>query len=194
MMNYVWSAFILIAIFFGIVSGNTSTVADSVLNAGESSIKLLLTLAGTISLWSGIMAVADSCGITKWLSTLFSPVLKFLFPQYKNNNKVMNYVSINITANLLGLGNAATPAGLKAVSAMYQGDNTANSSMATFIVMNTSSIQLIPTTIVALRISAGSTAPMEIITCIWISSVTALLVGITATKLFYFKKSNTKMR
>ena len=96
----------------------------------------------------------------------------------------MNYVSINITANLLGLGNAATPAGLKAVSAMYQGDNTANSSMATFIVMNTSSIQLIPTTIVALRISAGSTAPMEIITCIWISSVTALLVGITATKLF----------
>ncbi|MEE1153590.1 MAG: spore maturation protein A [Acutalibacteraceae bacterium] len=194
MMNYVWSAFILIAIFFGIVSGNTSTVADSVLNAGESSIKLLLTLAGTISLWSGIMAVADSCGITKWLSTLFSPVLKFLFPQYKNNNKVMNYVSINITANLLGLGNAATPAGLKAVSAMYQGDNTANSSMATFIVMNTSSIQLIPTTIVALRISAGSTAPMEIITCIWISSVTALLVGITATKLFYFKKSNIKMR
>lgn len=193
-MNYVWSAFILIAIFFGIVSGNTSTVADSVLNAGESSIKLLLTLAGTISLWSGIMAVADSCGITKWLSTLFSPVLKFLFPQYKNNNKVMNYVSINITANLLGLGNAATPAGLKAVSAMYQGDNTANSSMATFIVMNTSSIQLIPTTIVALRISAGSTAPMEIITCIWISSVTALLVGITATKLFYFKKSNIKMR
>lgn len=194
MMNYVWSAFILIAIFFGIVSGNTSTVADSVLNAGESSIKLLLTLAGTISLWSGIMAVADSCGITKWLNTLFSPVLKFLFPQYKNNNKVMNYVSINITANLLGLGNAATPAGLKAVSAMYQGDNTANSSMATFIVMNTSSIQLIPTTIVALRISAGSTAPMEIITCIWISSVTALLVGITATKLFYFKKSNIKMR
>ena len=194
MMNYVWSAFILIAIFFGIVSGNTSTVADSVLNAGESSIKLLLTLAGTISLWSGIMAVADSCGITKWLSTLFSPVLKFLFPQYKNNNKVMNYVSINITANLLGLGNAATPAVLKAVSAMYQGDNTANSSMATFIVMNTSSIQLIPTTIVALRISAGSTAPMEIITCIWISSVTALLVGITATKLFYFKKSNIKTR
>ena len=194
MMNYVWSAFILIAVFFGIVSGNTSTVADSVLNAGESSIKLLLTLAGTISLWSGIMAVADSCGITKWLSTLFSPVLKFLFPQYKNNNKVMNYVSINITANLLGLGNAATPAGLKAVSAMYQGDNTANSSMATFIVMNTSSIQLIPTTIVALRISAGSTAPMEIITCILISSVTALLVGITATKLFYFKKSNIKMR
>ena len=159
-----------------------------------TEIKLLLTLAGTISLWSGIMAVADSCGITKWLSTLFSPVLKFLFPQYKNNNKVMNYVSINITANLLGLGNAATPAGLKAVSAMYQGDNTANSSMATFIVMNTSSIQLIPTTIVALRISAGSTAPMEIITCIWISSVTALLVGITATKLFYFKKSNIKMR
>lgn len=194
MMNYVWSAFILIAIFFGIVSGNTSTVANSVLNAGESSIKLLLTLAGTISLWSGIMAVADSCGITKWLSTLFSPVLKFLFPEYKNNIKVMNYVSINITANLLGLGNASTPAGLKAVSAMYQGDNTANSSMATFIVMNTSSIQLIPTTIVALRISAGSTAPMEIITCIWISSVTALLVGITATKLFYFKKSNIKMR
>ncbi len=188
MMNYVWSVLILIAIIFGLFSGNTSAVANGVLNGGESAIQLLLTLAGTISIWSGIMAIADCCGVTKWLSILFSPILKLLFPQYKNDEKVMNAVSINITANLLGLGNAATPAGLRAISAMHQGNNKANSSMVTFIVMNTSSIQLIPTTIIALRVSAGSTAPMEIITCIWISSATALIVGITATKLLYTRR------
>ncbi|MEE0858939.1 MAG: spore maturation protein A [Acutalibacteraceae bacterium] len=184
MMNIIWSILLIIAIIFGILSGNGNEIADSVLNSGNSAIKLLLTLAGSMSIWSGIMAIADKCGITKALSILFSPILKFLFPDYKNNEKVMNAVSTNITANLIGIGNAATPAGLKAVAAMHNGESTANRSMSTFIVMNTSSIQIVPTTIAALRLSANSKAPMEIAPCIWISSLTALIVGITATKLF----------
>ncbi|MEF2919978.1 MAG: nucleoside recognition domain-containing protein [Acutalibacteraceae bacterium] len=185
MMNYVWSVLIITAIIYSLLTNNTTAIGNGIIESGKTSVELLLTLAGTISIWSGIMAVAENCGITKWLSFLFRPILNFLFPQHKNNEKIMNSVSVNITANLLGLGNAATPAGLKAVAAMYEGDKTANKSMATFVVMNTSSIQLIPTTIIALRVSAGSNAPMEIITCIWISSVVALFVGIMATKLIY---------
>lgn len=185
MMNYIWAILIIIAIVFSIITGKGSEIGNALLSCGEASIKLLLTLAGTISLWSGIMAIADKGGITKALSTLFSPVLKLLFSDYKNDSTVMDAVSTNITANLIGLGNAATPAGLKAISGMYNGENKINNSMATFIVMNTSSIQIIPTTIVALRLAKGSTAPMEIAPCIWISSICALLVGIASTKICY---------
>lgn len=183
MMNYVWAILILIAIVFAIATGKGSEIGSALLNSGETSINLLLTLAGTISLWSGIMSIAESCGITKGLNTLFSPILKLLFSDYKDDSKVMNAVSTNITANLIGLGNAATPAGLKAIASMYNGENKINNSMATFIVMNTSSIQIVPTTIVALRLAKGSNAPMEIAPCIWVSSVCALLVGIVSTKI-----------
>lgn len=189
MMNYIWAIFILISIIFAIFTGKGSEIGGALLSSGETSVSLLLTLAGTISLWSGIMAIADSSGITKGLSTLFSPILKLLFNDYKNDNKVMNAVSTNITANLIGLGNAATPAGLKAIANMYNGENQINNSMATFIVMNTSSIQIIPTTIAALRLSKGSAAPMEIAPCIWISSICALFVGIISTKICGIIKS-----
>lgn len=183
MMNYVWAILVLVAIIFAIATGKGSEIGSALLSSGETSVNLLLTLAGTISLWSGVMAIAESSGITKGLSTLFNPVLKLLFKDYKDDSKVMNAVSTNITANLIGLGNAATPAGLKAISGMYNGENKINNSMATFIVMNTSSIQIVPTTIVALRLAKGSNAPMEIAPCIWISSICALLVGIASTKI-----------
>lgn len=189
MMNYIWAIFILISIIFAVFTGKGSEIGGALLSSGEASISLLLTLAGTISLWSGIMAIADSSGITKGLSTLFNPILKLLFNDYKDNNKVMNAVSTNITANLIGLGNAATPAGLRAIANMYNGENKINNSMATFIVMNTSSIQIIPTTIVAIRLSKGSAAPMEIAPCIWISSICALFVGIISTKICGIIKS-----
>lgn len=182
-MNYVWAILILVAIIFAIATGKGSEIGSALLSSGETSVNLLLTLAGTISLWSGVMAIAESSGITKGLSTLFRPVLKLLFKDYKDDNRVMNAVSTNITANLIGLGNAATPAGLKAIASMYNGENKINNSMATFIVMNTSSIQIVPTTIVALRLAKGSNAPMEIAPCIWISSICALLVGIASTKI-----------
>lgn len=171
MMNYIWAVLVLVAVAFSVITGKGSEIGSALLSSGETAVNLLLTLAGTISMWSGIMAIADSSGITRGLSILFSPVLKLLFSDYKNDSKVMNAVSTNITANLIGLGNAATPAGLKAISSMYNGENKVNNSMATFIVMNTSSIQIVPTTIVALRLAKASTAPMEIAPCIWISSI-----------------------
>lgn len=184
MMNVVWSVLILMGIVYGILSGGGNTVASAIINGGEASIRLLLTLTGSMAVWSGIMSIAEHCGITKNLSVLFYPVLRFLFPDHKNDQKVMSAVSTNITANLIGIGNAATPAGLKAISAMNSGEKVANRSMTTFVVMNTASIQIVPTTIAALRLSANSRSPMEIAPCIWISSLVALVVGVTATKIF----------
>lgn len=184
MLSIIWSIFILTSIIYGFFSGNYGETANSVIEGGNSAIKLLLTLGASISVWSGIMNIADNCGITNYISILFSPILKFLFPEYKNDKKVMQAVSTNLTANLIGIGNAATPAGLKAIAEMNKGKNKTTNGMTTFIVMNTSSIQIIPTTIIALRISAGSNTPTDIIPCIWISSTTALIVGILATKVF----------
>ena len=183
MINYIWAVLMLVAIIFSIITGNGNEVGNAFLSSGKASVDLLLTLAGTISLWSGVMAIADKSGITYNLSVLFNPVLKFLFKDYKSDKKVMEAVSTNITANLIGLGNAATPAGLKAIASMYTGENKINNSMATFVVMNTSSIQIIPTTIAALRFAKGSNAPMEIAPCIWVSSICALAVGILSVKL-----------
>ncbi|MEE0264027.1 MAG: spore maturation protein A [Acutalibacteraceae bacterium] len=183
MMNYIWAVLMIIAITFAIITGNSNEVGNAFLSSGKASVDLLLTLAGTISLWSGVMAIAEKCGITHNLSVLFNPVLKLLFKDYKSDQKVMEAVSTNITANLIGLGNAATPAGLRAIASMHTGENKINNSMATFVVMNTSSIQIIPTTIAALRLAKGSNAPMEIAPCIWVSSACALAVGIFSVKL-----------
>ena len=124
------------------------------------------------------MAVADNCGITKWLSTLFNPVLKFLFPQYKNDNKVMNYVSINITANLLGLGNAATPMGIQAAQRLAK--RRAADELCRLIVLNTASIQLIPATVAALRASLGCATPFDILPAVWVTSMCSAGMGVLA--------------
>lgn len=183
MMNIVWAAIIIASVTYALISGNGISASGAVFKGCESSIKLLLTLTGSMAVWSGIMNIADKSGISEAVSILFSPILKLLFPEYKNDKKVMSHISTNITANLIGIGNAATPAGLKAVAAMYNGSSCANHSMSVFIVMNTASIQLIPATIAAMRTAHGSKAPMEVTLCIWISSFTALIVGITAVKL-----------
>lgn len=183
MMNIVWAVIIIASVTYALISGNGISASGAIFKGCENSIKLLLTLTGSMAVWSGIMNIADKSGVSEAVSILFSPVLKLLFPEYKNDKKVMGHISTNITANLIGIGNAATPAGLKAVAAMHNGSRSANHSMSVFIVMNTASIQLIPATIAAMRTAHGSKAPMEVTLCIWISSFTALIVGITAVKL-----------
>ena len=183
MMNIVWAVMIILSVIYSLASGNGTAASGAVFKGCENSIKLLLTLTVSMAVWSGIMNIADKSGVSEAVRVFFSPVLKLLFPKYRSDKKVMSYVSTNITANLIGIGNAATPAGLKAISAMYDGSRKADSSMSVFIVMNTASIQIIPTTIAAMRAAHGSKAPMEITVCIWISSFTALIVGVAAVKL-----------
>lgn len=182
MLNYLWSFIVIISIICSVLLGNTSNLSNTIIESGASSIELILTMAGIICLWSGIMKIAVESGLTDYVGKLFSPLLKPLFPSLDKNSDAFQSITMNISANLLGLGNAATPFGLKAMEQLHTLNNksdTASNEMIIFVVMNTASLQLLPTTLATLRQSYGSSAPFDIIVPVWISSVCALAVALT---------------
>ncbi len=185
-MNYIFGFIILISVICGIFTGRGSELSQGIINGAEDSVQLLLTIAGMLMLWSGIMEIASRGGITKVIGKLLAPVLQKLFKNVPPKSKALNYISMNVSANLLGLGNAATPFGLSAMGELHKlGDNSsrATDDMVTFVVMNTASIQLIPTMVGSLRQTYGSTTPFDILPCVWISSACALAVGLILAKL-----------
>lgn len=184
MLSYLFAGMILLSLVFAVVTGNAAALSASVLDSASEAVTLLIKLCGGLCMWSGVMAIAKDVGLTEKLSKLFSPVLKKLFPDVDADSDAFTFISMNISANLLGLGNAATPLGLSAMKELRQTslNDTATDSMVTFVVMNTASLQLIPTTVAVLRRSYGSTAPFDVIFCVWISSAIALAVGLTVAK------------
>ncbi len=181
MLNFIWSGLIIISIFCSIFLGNTETLSKALMDSGASSIQLIITMAGIICLWSGIMKIAVESGLTSVFAKLFSPVIRPLFPKLDKNSDAFQSISMNISANLLGLGNAATPFGLKAMEQLHTLNNrrdTASNEMIIFVVMNTASLQLLPTTLASLRLAYSSEAPFEIIVPVWISSAAALVVAL----------------
>lgn len=180
MINYIFGGMILIAVVFGICSGNADALAQSVVDGAEEGIQLLITMAGSLMLWSGIMEVAARGGVTDIIGKVLSPVLCRLFRNVEKDSKVLKKISMNVSANFLGIGNAATPFGLSAMKELKKLDDhgdRASDDMIAFVVLNTASIQLVPTMIGTLRQSYGSIEPFSIIPCVWISSVCALIVG-----------------
>lgn len=191
MMNYIWGLMVVLSVIISLFNGTTQQVSEAVLTGAQDAVELLITMLGMMCLWSGLMQIAEQGGLTRVLAKVFAPVLSKLFPAYKNDQKTSAAICSNVTANILGLGNAATPLGLEAMRRMNQSNKiprVANNSMVMFVILNTASIQLIPTTISILRQSAGAAVPMDITPCIWISSVFALLVGVTMAKLFEKKE------
>ncbi len=186
MLGYIWGAMIILSIVCSVITGKSEILALSVTEGADKAVKLIISMAGVMCLWTGVMRIAEKSGITTALAKLLKPALKHLMPDYGLESKAMQAVCGNITANILGLGNAATPLGIKAMKEMQRhnrlGDR-ANSSMIMFVVINTASVQLIPTTAAALRQAAGSRQPYDIIPYVWISSVGALAAGIIAVKL-----------
>lgn len=186
MMNWIWFILILLSVVFGICNGKINDVSQAAFNGAANAVGLFITLLGCMCLWNGIMKIADAGGLTKALAKFLSPITKKLFPDVKPCSEGMKAICMNIAANFLGLGNAATPFGLKAMTEMSKNaidKKTATDSMATFIVINTASIQLIPTTIAVIRLKYGSASPFDILPCVWISSVATLLCGIFFAKL-----------
>lgn len=180
-LNYIWSALIVTSVLCSIIFGNTSQLSTALINSGASSIELLMTMAGIMCLWSGIMKIAVESGFTDLLANLFSPLLKPLFPRLNKKGNAFQYITMNISANLLGLGNAATPFGLKAMeelNTLNNNSDTASNEMIIFVVMNTASLQLLPTTLATLRQAYNSSAPFEIMVPVWISSACALFVAL----------------
>jgi len=181
MLNYVWSGLVIISIICSVFLGNTEDLSKALVDSGASSIELIITMAGIICLWTGIMKIAVESGLTSVFAKVFSPLLRPLFPNLDKDSDAFKSISMNISANLLGLGNAATPFGLKAMEQLHTLNNqadTASNEMIIFVVMNTASLQLLPTTLASLRQSYGSSAPFEIIVPVWISSACALAAAL----------------
>lgn len=181
MLNYVWSGLVIVSILCSVFFGNTENLSKALVDSGASSIQLIMTMAGIICIWTGIMKIAVESGLTSIFARVFSPLLRPLFPSLDKNSDAFKSISMNISANLLGLGNAATPFGLKAMEQLQTLNNhgdTASNEMIIFVVMNTASLQLLPTTLASLRQAYGSNAPFEIIVPVWISSACALAAAL----------------
>lgn len=184
MLNILWPIFIIISIIYAIFSGNIENLNNSIFESTENAVNLTLTLLGMTCLWSGIMEVASKTQIIEYLSKILRPITKKLFSNL--NEKSYNSIIMNIIANILGLGNAATPLGLKAMSELQKENNNKeelSDNMMMLIVLNTASLQIIPTTIIAIRSSLGSENPTKIIFPVWISTICAAIVGIICIKI-----------
>lgn len=187
MLNYIWGSLILISIICSIFTGNIEALSSSILSGASDAINLIITMAGMMSLWTGLLKIAEKGGLTYILARAFRPILKRLFKDYPEDSPALRAICMNITANILGLGNAATPMGISAMKEMNKANKNptiANNSMVMFTVMNTASIQLIPTMMSILRQKYGSSSPFDVIPAIWIASTCALLVGIILAKIF----------
>lgn len=188
MLNVIWPIFILASIIYAIFSGNIENLNNSIFSSTENTVSLTITLLGTMCLWNGIIEVATSTSLIEKVTKFLKPIMKVLFPNIKCEDKVYKEISMNIISNMLGLGNAATPLGIKAMKTMQNENKNKNKSkltddMATFIIINTASIQIIPTTVIAIRNSLGSENPTQIILPVWIATIVAALVGIFVTKI-----------
>ena len=186
MLNIIWPIFIIIAIIYAFFTGNIENLSNGIFDSAKSAVELTLTFFGTICLWNGVMEIAKRTSLMEKLTKILQPLINFLFPELNNNKQAKEEISMNMTANLLGLGNAATPLGLKAMKTMQKENvkkDTLTNAMAMFIVINTASLQIIPTNVIAIRSSLGSQSPSGIILQVWTATIVAALVGITATKI-----------
>ncbi|MBQ7717873.1 MAG: nucleoside recognition protein [Clostridia bacterium] len=192
MMNYIWPAIMIISVVVSFFTGKFEAVSVAAIEGAGDGVKLCLELCGVMCFWTGIMEIAEKGGIVKRISKLLSPLTRLLFPKIPQNSRAMSAIVMNMTANILGMANAATPLGLKAMQELKElnkNKDSASDEMCMFVVINTASIQLIPATLIALRAAAGSAAPTEIILPVWITSAASVLVGVTAAKIFQKRKA-----
>lgn len=184
LINYIWGIIIIVSAVFGIFSGNADKMTNAFMEGADSAVNMTVSLLGIMCFWTGIMEIAENTGVTDLIGKILNPLVNFLFPKLKDN-EVKKAIVMNITANMLGMSNAATPLGLKAMERLkkYAKKNTATDDMCMFVVINTASIQIIPSTVIAIRQSAGSVNPTEIIPAVWLCSILALTVGVISAKI-----------
>lgn len=181
MINYIWFFIIVFGIVFGVATGRGSQVSGAVLNSTASTVELLVSLVGILSLWCGIMRIAQKSGLTDKLSKLLKPILRIVFKDTCKNSAVMGPMIMNITSNMMGLSNAATPFGIKTMEEMEKLNphkGTATNDMARFLVLNAACIQIIPTSVLSIRAACGSQNPGLIIIPAIITTGTAGIMGI----------------
>ncbi len=186
MLNFIWGGMILLSLIVSSFTGKLEQTAAAAVTGAASAIETCFALLGILCLWTGLAKIGERAGLVRSMARLLRPLLRRLFPRLDPDSPAEGSIVMNVVANLFGMGNAATPLGLKAMqdlSHLNQGRRSASNEMCIFVVLNTASIQLIPTTLISLRQTYGSAAPGEIIVPIWIVSICALTVGILTAKL-----------
>ncbi|SCJ69051.1 Spore maturation protein A [Anaerotruncus sp. 2789STDY5834896] len=186
MMTYIWSGLVVLSVIFGALTGRIDAVSTVALGECLKAVELSATLLGGLCLWGGVMKIAEKSGLSEKISGLLYPLLGRIFHGLRRGSAAFAAIAMNLMANLLGLGNAATPLGLAAMTQLQKENpdpETATDNMILFVVLNTASLQLIPTTTATLRLKAGSQAPMEILPCVWLASILSVTVGLTVAKL-----------
>lgn len=186
-MNYIWYFLIVVSIIYGAINGTLADVAKAIFTGTELSVKIVLTLLGIMTFWLGIMKIAEKSGIVEFLSKLLKPIARLIFPEIPKDSKIIGDVAMNFSANALGLANAATPMGIKAIEGMQEinkDKESASDSMCTLLAMNTAGFQLIPATVIAILAANGYPNPTEIIVPTLIVTSTAFVSAIVIAKIF----------
>lgn len=188
MINKLWFLFIISGTLYSLITGNIEIINKEILTSSETSFQMICQIFPVIALWLGIMNIAKVSGLLDKLSQKLTPILSFLFPEIPKGHESLGYISSNVIANIFGLGNAATPFGLKAMKSMQeinQNKEVASRSMITFLVLNTSGLTIIPTTILSMRILYHSKDPTEIIPAIIIATMISTIVGLIFDRVLY---------
>ena len=183
-MPYFLTGLFSLSLLLGCATGQLSAVSAAALTGAQSAVELCLSMAGAICLWSGVMTLMDRCGLSGKLAGLLRPLLRRILPNASRDRETLAALSANVSANLLGLGNAATPLGIRAATRMAQGcGGVASDELCRLVVLNTASVQLLPTTVAAVRAGCGSAAPFDILPAVWVSSILSVSVGLLAARL-----------
>lgn len=183
-MNYIWPVLILVSLVFAVINGRIDETVSALFSGADSAVKAVLAMAGVFCFWSGVLKISEKSGFSAVISKLISPVIALLFPKLKKGDRAREHITMNVVANLLGMGNAATPSGINAMAELDKlngGSAHISKEMCLLVVMNTASIQLIPTTILSLR--TASVNPTAVVVPIWIASVVSLVASVGAMML-----------
>jgi spore maturation protein A len=186
LINYIWFAILALGIIFGIASGRGALVSRAIVDSAGSSVQLVLGLAGLMCLWCGVIKIADKSGLTEKLARIIKPILKKVFKSAGKDDKALSAIIMNLTANMMGLSNAATPFGIKAMGELKRlngESDTASDDMALFLVLNAACIQLVPSTIISIRAAAGARNPGDIILPAALATGTAAVMGVIYCKI-----------
>ncbi len=185
MLNSIWFGMIALSVVCALMTGRLGELSSAVMDGAQTAVELSIFLLGSMCAWLGFLKIAEESGLSRLLARALSPIIGRLFPEYREDEEIQGKISMNLSANLLGLGNAATPLGLAAMKSMAEKNTTDSPTkgMILFVVMNTASLQLIPVNMAAMRANCGSAAPFSILPQVWITSAASLAVCMVACKL-----------
>lgn len=192
MVNYIWVLMTVIGLVFAIINGTIDEVNKAIFNGAQEAVTICIGLISILVFWLGLMRIAQEAGLLEKLSNLFRPIVKRIFPEVPVNHPAMGYMLSNMIANMFGLGNAATPMGIKAMEQLKElngGKTKASRSMVTFLAINTASITLVPTTVIAIRMTYKSANPTEIVGATLITTILSAFAAILIDRYFYYRRA-----